>query len=366
MSRREVLRTDGDWHVQSAGDLHLETQYASGNNGTVYVYGNLYVRGTQTVIESNDLSIGDKILILNKGEVGLNGGTAPGVSIDGISGISIDRGGPNKPTDNANWFFNQTKNWTLDGVVTEGMWEAIIGPPTGGAGTHSGVMVNAIRTGGANTNLSLLGVENASAVVTLDGVVGYRQTITSRNNPDDIPNKEYVDYEIENAPDRRRIQLNYRKPVPGGTQFVVEPTTYLEFADPYVPGYGNPSSITEPQLITSVSGNAWIKTYNNRMVIGDMKLLDGNEITMDTADMTLVLSTKPGVSATQNPSIELKTSMSMVIDNVYNEPVHEAGKIKVYPDVEGQGGTGLYFVNSENVRDELPSKRRAFFASLMF
>jgi hypothetical protein len=56
----------------------------------------------------------------------------------------------------------------------------------------------------------------------------------------------------------------------------------------------------------------------------------------------------------------------MVIDTAYDEPATESGRIKIYPEVKGPGGTGLYFVNSENVRDELPSKRRSFFASLMF
>lgn len=363
MSTREVIRTTGDWHVQATQDLHLETQYLSGNNGTVYVYGNLFVKGNTTTIESNDLSISDKVLILNKGEPGLVGGTEPGVSVDGISGISVSRGGPNAPAENANWFFNQNRNWSYDGVVTNGMWEAIIGPPTGGIGTHSGAIINAIRTGTANTNLSLLGAENASAVVTLDGVVNYTQRIVTRANPDDVPNKGYVDYAIEMQPDRRRLQLNYRNSLGNLVQVT---NTYVELVDPNVPGYGSPSSILEPQLRTSIGGNQWITTYNNRIIIGDVKILDSNEITMEAQNTKLVLSTRPGSGATQNPSVELKTSLSMQIDGTYDEPNHELGTIKIYPEQEGPGGTGLYFVNSENVRDEIVSKRRSFFASLMF
>lgn len=360
MSTREVLRTNGDWHVQSNGDLHLETQYASGNNGTVYVYGNLFVKGTQTTIESNDLSIGDKILILNKGEPGINGGLNAGVSIDGISGISIDRGGPSEPNENANWFWNQNKNWSYDGNITAGMWEAIVGPPTGGVGTHSGIVLNAIRTGTITTDLSLLGAENASAVATFDGVVGYTNRIITRNKEDDVPNKGYVDYAIENQPDRRRLQLNYRDAY--GT-LVFSSNTYNELVDSNVPGY---SGIIEPQLRTSIGGNQWVTTYNNRMVVGDIRINDSNEISMDTTNMRLVLSTRPGQGTTQNPSIELQTSLSMVIDTTYDVPDTEVDRVKLYPGIEGQGGTGLYFVNSENVRDELVSKRRSFFASLMF
>jgi hypothetical protein len=349
--------------VQATQDLHLETQYLSGNNGTVYVYGNLIVKGNTTSIEANDLSISDKVLVLNKGEPGIAGGTAAGVSVDGISGISISRGGPSDPVENANWLYNQNKNWSYNGVLTSGIWEAIIGPPTGGIGTHSGVILNAIRTGSANTDLSLLGAENASAVVTLSGVVNYTQRIVTRSNPDDVPNKGYVDYAIEVQLDRRRLQLNYRNSF---GNIVQVPNTFVELTDANVPGYGNPSSILEPQLRTSIGGNQWITAYNNRIVIGDIKILDSNEITMDTQNTTLVLSTRPGVSATLNPSVELKTSLSMVIDTTYLEPNNEAGKVKLYPEQQGPGGTGLYFVNSENVRDELVSKRRSFFASLMF
>jgi hypothetical protein len=228
------------------------------------------------------------------------------------------------------------------------------------SGAMSGAILNAIRTGTATTNLSLLGAENPSAVVTLDGVVGYTNRITSRNNEDDIPNKGYVDYAIETQPDRRRLQLNYRDAY--GT-LVFTTNTYTELVDSNVPGY---TGITEPQLRTSIGGNQWVTTYNNRMIVGDIKINDSNEIGMDTANMKLVLSTRPGTGATQNPSIELKTSMSMVIDTTYDVPDREADRVKLYPGIEGPGGTGLYFINNEDVRDELVSKRRSFFASLMF
>lgn len=55
-------------------------------SGDVTIHGNLVVQGTATSIETTNLEIKDKIIILNNGESG------PGVSGDGISGIEIDRG----------------------------------------------------------------------------------------------------------------------------------------------------------------------------------------------------------------------------------------------------------------------------------
>jgi hypothetical protein len=366
-SIKQVNRISGDWHLQASSDIRLETNYTTDNLGTVYVHGNLVVIGASTTVESSDLVINDKVLILNKGEVGLSNGASPGISGTGISGLSIARGGPAEPNENANIFFNQNKNWTYNGITTSGVWELYIGPPTGGisASGHSALVINAIRTGTSGTDLSILGSDNPSGTVTLDGVIGYTNRILIRNKENDIPNKGYVDYAIELQPDRRRIQLNYR--TASGT-LVFRDNTYLEFVEQNVPGYPTTGigAVTEAQLRTSIGGNQWITTYGNRMIIGDIKINDSNEISMDTANTKLVLSTKPGAGLLVNPSIELKTSLSMVIDTVYDEPATESGRIKIYPEVKGPGGTGLYFVNSENVRDELPSKRRSFFASLMF
>jgi hypothetical protein len=366
-SIKQVNRSSGDWHVQAASDIHLETNYTSGNLGTVFIYGNLQVQGETTSIESNDLVIGDKILVLNKGEIGLNSGQAPGVSGSGISGLSISRGGPADPNFNANLFFNQNKSWAYNGITTAGLWEFYIGPPTGGVSSdgHSAIVVNAIRTGTTATDLSLLGSDNSLATVTLDGVTEYTQRIVSRNRENDVPNKGYVDYAIEQQPDKRRLQLNYRS---GSDTLIFKTETYLELVEENVPGYpsSGPGAVTEAQLRTSIGGNQWITTYGNRMVIGDIRINDSNEITMEATNTNLVLSTRPGPGISSNPSIELRTSLSMVIDTVYSAPANESGRVKLYPQQQGPGGTGLYFVNGQNVRDELPSKRRAFFASLMF
>ena len=366
-SIKKVNRISGDWHVQSSSDIFLETKYDSDNLGTVHIYGNLQVNGQTTTIESSDLVINDKILILNKGETGLSNGATPGVTGNGVSGLSIARGGPASPNYNANLFYNQNKSWSFNGVTTSGLWEFVIGPPSGGISSegYSAIVVNAIRTGTNSTDLSLLGSENPLSTVTVEGVTNYTQRIITRNRDNDIPNKGYVDYAIELQPDRRRIQLNYRTAT--GVQ-VFRTNTYLEFVEQDVPGY--PSSgagaVTEAQLRVSIGGNQWITTYGNRIVIGDIRINDSNEITMEAANTKMILSTKPGPGIANNPSVELKTSLSMVIDNVYEPPANESGRVKIYPEAEGPGGTGIFFVNDENVRDELPSKRRAFFASLMF
>lgn len=357
-SIKDVKRVSGDHHIQAGSDIVLETQFSSGNNGTVYVYGNLNVIGTTTTINSNDLEIGDKVLVLNKNEPGLLNGAQPGVSGDGISGLSISRGGPTSPNLDANLVFNQNKNWTYSGSTTQGMWEFLIGPASGGSGEPSGITIGAIRTGSSNRDLSLLGAENPNATVTLTGVTNYTTRIVNRDNPDDVPNKGYVDFAIESQPDRRRIQLNYRN---AQNIFVQDNQTYLELLDVAVPGY---FGILEPQLQLSVGGNQWLTAFNNRIVIGDIKILDGNEITMEAGNTPLILSTNPSGGATQNPSVIIDTSLSLNIDTIYDEPDAENTSVKLYAKEEGPANSGVYFVNNER-RDELLSKRRGFFASLV-
>jgi hypothetical protein len=358
-SSKKITRTTGDWQVQSSKDIHLETKYNGGNSGTVYIWGNLNVQGSTTTFETENVVIGDKVLILNKNEPGIVGGSIPGVSGDGISGLSISRGGPNSPNENANILYNQNKFWTYAGDTTNGMWEFVIGPPGPGFGEHSGLIINAIRTSTADRDLSILGAENPNATVTLSGVLNYTSRIVSRNNPDDVPNKGYVDFAIEQQPDRRRLQLNFRNNV---GNFQSDTTTFFELVNQDVPGYFG--QITEPQIRTSIGGNQWITIYNNRLIVGDFKITDGNRISIEANNTKMIFSTKAGGGSTQNPSVELETSLSLVIDRIYQDPISEVDRLKIYSKDKGVGGTGLYFVNN-NTRDELPSKRKSFFASLM-
>ena len=83
------IRTSGNYSIRagtgSSGDktLNLAAQTIDFDSGTVIVRGNLEIKGTQTVIDSQTLEIEDAVLVLARN----NSGT----DID--SGIKIDRGG---------------------------------------------------------------------------------------------------------------------------------------------------------------------------------------------------------------------------------------------------------------------------------
>jgi len=100
------------------GNLIIQTPFKTGVNSnitldtdTVYITGNLWVRGNTSEIASNTLSITDNIITLNDGETG-NGVT----SLGSTSGIVIDRG--TAPGGNVQLRWNETtKTWQVSGVV---------------------------------------------------------------------------------------------------------------------------------------------------------------------------------------------------------------------------------------------------------
>jgi len=49
--------------------------------------------------------------------------------------------------------------------------------------------------------------------------------------------------------------------------------------------------------------------------------------------------------------------------NLYDE---NTNGVKIVGSVEGEGGTGIYFINGSNTRDELISRQRSLFISMMF
>ena len=98
-----VIQTPFKNSVVGSSNITLDTD-------TVYITGNLWVRGNTSEIASNTLSITDNIITLNDGETG-NGVTALGST----SGIVIDRG--TAPGGNVQLRWNETATqWQVSGM----------------------------------------------------------------------------------------------------------------------------------------------------------------------------------------------------------------------------------------------------------
>jgi hypothetical protein len=54
------------------------------------------------------------------------------------------------------------------------------------------------------------------------------------------------------------------------------------------------------------------------------------------------------------------------IENTTGTPTFATDRLKLYVTTEDTGGTGLFFVNSTNTRDEIISNNRSLLYSMLF
>lgn len=203
----EILSVPGTYILRANGGvITLTPQFATVNSltnrttysqGTVVINGNLDVKGTQTNIESVNASIKDNTIVLNSGE--LNNFVTLGTS-----GIKIARGPNGADSDSQAAFLQYNDSidatgytWHLpDGNNKHGIWEF-----KGEQNQISAIKVNAIRIdpasayAGSNNHprLSIFGSDNANAIISVAGTVGYDTNIGYVTpDPNDIPNVQWV------------------------------------------------------------------------------------------------------------------------------------------------------------------------------
>lgn len=141
------------------GNLIIQTPFNTGissnitlDSDTVYITGNLWVRGNTSEIASNTLTISDNIITLNDGETG-NGVTVLGST----AGIVIDRG--TAPGGNVTLRWNESvKSWQISGVVSgspgDGSQYANIATSTGGGTALTAVVGDPAPVLGGNLNVN--------------------------------------------------------------------------------------------------------------------------------------------------------------------------------------------------------------------
>jgi hypothetical protein len=318
-----VRVNNGDFKVVVTNDsvpadatITLDT---GARTGTVVITGNLDVQGTATTIESNNTTIVDNIIVLNKGE------SNNYVTLQ-YSGIQIDRG-TNTTYGNAQIVYNENGTGNTDGTV---QLKYTIGQ------TYIPLETDKITTGNSDNDLILYPGEG---VVGVFGTSNYYQRVTDDNA---IPNKFYVDYAIDQY-------------------FLTHFPTQIEATNTRVTVTDTPSP--EIDFILNNSLKASITTAG--FTIDNQLRLNGSTITNLSAgnNLRLVPST--------NGNIEL--SGYVILTNKSSDPSATTGANTIYskgastavPPTVGPGDTGLYFVNTTR-SDELVSKNRALLWAMLF
>ena len=288
--------------------------------------GNLVVKGTTTQVDATNLDLKDNIIVLNSGEQGA------GVSLS-TAGIEIDRG--SKP--NTQFVFDETVSWNdpVTQTIKQGGFKT-----RDINGGNIGLEVRSISTGGGDLYL----INAGTGVISVSGTNAYENQVT---DDDDIPNKKYVDVQIA----AQVAAADFQKIRDGSSSF-----TEMVVADFETTGLTSVASIT-------VDGVNNVNFYDNRSELHDLRI-DGSRISTTTSNADLTLSAPGTGSVVIDDQLQILTTPSP--DDSAVDPAQPTDGLKIYAKSQGVGKTGLYYVNSNNVRDEIISKNRSLLLSMIF
>lgn len=336
----DVLKVPGDYLLQTAPGGLITLDLAT--TGTVIINGNLQVKGTETVTSATNVSIKDNIFIINSGENYPETHSGEyGITL-GTAGILIARGNNDDATKAATIIYNETVGdgfWT-DGVgnTNKGIFEFKV------VEKGSAIKANAIRIDAASTTtLNLLGAESGDAMLNVKGQVDYHTRVV---DDDDIPNKKYVDSALFSGTDLAK-QLKVL-----GTTLVAQDNAVTPVSDPYY----NPVSRLYATLSTTT--NIVFELYGTSARIQGITI-DDTTINANTST-DLVLQPQVGNYVEVREGLKLGTiststtvSPESTVNTIY------------YTDNPGGGGTGIYYVNTNN-SDELVSRRKSIIYGIIF
>ena len=330
----QYFQVNGDYNIKAkeTGTITLQA-------GTVKVAGNLTVTGGTTFVTSTNLDVADRIITLNKGETGA-GVTAT------YSGIEIDRGSSSR----AALIFNETDPTGITGST--GSWQIGSGTdPTYGF-TDSNLKLRRILTDATTDSGDLTLIGTGTGVVKVAGTTNYETQVT---DDDDLPNKKYVDDAIQNNPTFQITKLDSRVIIADSSVSPNTAGTGGSLAYYNALGVGIPT--TESLLSVIVDGVVSGQFFSNRAMIQGLEISD-TEITNDDTNTNIYIRT--------NGTGKLQTNYALQLDNNAVSPAIVSGSHVIYSKAESTGKSGIFFVNTENTRDELVSKNRALLFSMLF
>jgi hypothetical protein len=294
------------------------TGQVSGSSGGVGVYN---IADTLSPAVSSRTITGEK----------LSSGGGSGVTL-GTAGIRIDRGN----MIDAQFLFDETN----------GLYEdpnPLVGPNTDGVfkltyanGEPIGLQTNSISSGGA-IYLQPGGLGAVTAFKT-----NYETFVTQ---PNDIPNKKYVDDEIA-------IAIATLAP------------TFIERGDTEVRVYD--TTLGDPISKATVEING---TLTNTFLANQVDFLQDQ---INLAEIRIEESTISAPGTGGDLVLQAQGSQSVRIDDTLLmksaaiAPTYDGIGLKLYTGAQSIGGTGLFYVNSINTRDEIISKNRSLLFSMIF
>lgn len=333
--------------VNPSGEIVLDT----GATGKVTITGSLDVVGDITQTEVNEVVVRDKTITINSGDAGGDAGiTDLSDGYGKAAGIIIDRG---PDANNARIFYDEDIKTIRNGAepVNEGAFIFKLS-----TGDYAGIHTSSIVTD-TNQNLYLIG--GGTGVVSVYGTTDYEKQIwdyTGSNITADPSTADKLD-----QPDDDDALVNAR----GLLDYVKGYFTY-NFQDKITTGSITPTSV---QVYDSETGggtsrveiksdNSIIATFfETRVEFEDLRF-DDNIITSNGINSDIVLKG----SGTGVVSLDGWQNFTVQADPATTP----SEGTTLYSKTLGDGGTGLFFINSDGTTDELVSRNKALLYSIIF
>jgi hypothetical protein len=333
-----------------------------GNDGRVYITGDLEVAGDVTTINSETLTVVDNIIRINIG-----GGSSTGIlgSLDQQSGIEIVRGGTGEFADARLAVDDSRSHIAADGSSKLGTF--VFKRLTGGTGTLMGIETCSIMTRGEN--LYLIGAPG-DGIVSVQGTTDYERNVYNYTNfdldpptgpltiisPDALPNaqavKDYIDSNLAFFDD-----YSIAEDDTGIECFNATPGPYNYYRTLLDPAYVGPAN---SKIVFTVDGSERGQFNSNGLNVDNVRVLT------DTVSNTNLTNDLILTATNNNVRIDGVAKLQHQASN----PTAASSYSRVYAKDPGLGiGTpgksGLYFVNTLT-SDELVAKNRALLFSILF
>jgi hypothetical protein len=360
----QVVQTNGDYTIKAlpddrtvGGKITLDT---GDNVGEVRVTGNLVVTGATLTVETANLNVQDNVIILNYGESGA------GVTLD-YSGIQIDRG----TLPPASFVYDEANGyWFLAAGAQPGPFSfSNDGTNPENPRSTSRLKLKEILTDSTdNGDLLLIGTGTGVLKVgDRSPGPGYETFVT---DPDDVPNKQYVDNAIRDNPTFQILSdgpINPLSPLPNNaTRVIVTDADVSDLGngvsslDYFFQNTGETTLDDRSAVSILVDGILNSQFYTDRTYIQDLDISD-NQITINREDAfnnTNIVITVPGTG-------KLQTNHALQLDNWNITPSYASNATIINSKPPSIGTTGLFFSHSQG-SGEFISKNKALVFSMIF
>ena len=357
----KYLRIDGDYKlsVTSGGVITLNT---GASVGKVVITGDLEVQGTTTTIDTATLTIEDRVITINRNGFDVSGKVSE-VGGQRVAGIEVDRG-----ASDAYWVFDDNITTQAPGA---GAWVGRIGN-AGASGQVVGIRTTSINTAGADLFL----INQGTGIVTVQGTNDYQEQLFEYTGP---PGNRTINFAAPSLVKKPDGLVNAK-----GVEDFVSGFFVGRFQDTIDSGTISPTFVRAQdaevyggtsQIRLVVDNTPAATFFSDKTELQDLRFSNTKiETTSPNADLILAAPGAGSVKVddtlwltpvphegdagpgTPNQGFDLDTE---------NPDAPDVG-VKVYVKPEGPAGTALYFVNSNETKDELVSKKKSILFSMIF